>query len=211
MLQKILVFDDHALVYDGIRLQLGDEYELHHAPNGAALRAKMQEHRFDAVVVDLDFPANESGFDYLPEIKASGAKVMVLTGTATDAKLRRCFHSQIDAVLEKHDGNTDLRRAFAAVLAGQNVLPFTRIQRLLSNPQDRLPYMTAREVETLDLIFADPGIGIKQLSAKLVTSESRAGALVAQLSEKFCVLGVARLYLEAVRRGYAPANAPLLP
>ncbi len=65
--------------------------------------------------------------------------------------------------------------------------------------------MTEREQDALDAIFGDPGIGIKQISAKLDISEARAGALVAQLSEKFGVVGPLRLYLAAERLGYAPS------
>jgi DNA-binding NarL/FixJ family response regulator len=202
MKPTILVFDDHALVFDGIRLQIGDLYELHYAANGAQLLEKMANMQFAAVVVDLDFPEGENGFDYLAAIKATGAKVIVLTGTATDAKLRRCFHAGVDGLLEKHDGNADLRGALHVVLAGQEVFPATRIQRLLASESDRLPRMTERERDVLDVIFDDPGLSYKQIASRLGLSESRLARLVDQLADKFAAKGAVRIYLEATRRGY---------
>ncbi len=91
-MQKVLVFDDHEVVFDGIRMQIGDTFDLHYAATGLQLREQLQSTQFDAVIIDLDFPDNESGFDDIDEIKASHAKVIVLTGTATEAK-RRGYNS----------------------------------------------------------------------------------------------------------------------
>ena len=85
-MQKILVFDDHRIVFEGICMLLGETYELHYAATGSQLREKLLAMKFDVAIVDLDFPDNDSGFNYFDEIKASQAKVIVLTGTATDAK-----------------------------------------------------------------------------------------------------------------------------
>ncbi|MEN9867255.1 MAG: hypothetical protein RL748_2845 [Pseudomonadota bacterium] len=204
-MQKVLVFDDHQVVFDGIRMQIGDAFELHYAATGEQLRQQMQAMQFDAVIVDLDFPDNDSGFNYLAELKAGNNKVIVLTGTATDAKLRRCFDSNLDGLIEKHDANADLRRTLSTVLAGQQVFPFTRIQRLLAADADRLPRLTARERDVLDRIMLDPGLSLKQIGAQLTLSESRISRLIDQLASKFGVDGLPRIYREAQRRGYQSA------
>ena len=201
-MQKVLVFDDHEVVFDGIRMQIGDTFDLHYAATGLQLREKLQAIQFDAVIVDLDFPDNESGFDYINEIKASHAKVVVLTGTATDAKLRRCYDAELDGMIEKQDRNANLRSTLMTVLAGQQVFPVTRIKRLLASDADRLPRLTDREGAALDIIMKDPGLMMKQIGAKLDLSESRASRLIDQLGTKFGTDCPVRIYLEAKRRGY---------
>jgi DNA-binding NarL/FixJ family response regulator len=202
MQASILVFDDHPLIFDGIRLQLGALYDLHYAATGAQLRTKMAAMKFDIVLVDLDFPANESGFDYLDEVKASGAKVIVLTGTATTEKLHRCYEADLAGFLEKHDMSADLCNTVSVVLTGQQVFPFSRVKRLLAEATDRLPRLTERERDVLDVMFADPGSSIKQIAHKLELSVTRVSRLAEQIAEKFEVQGLLRAYLEAKRRGY---------
>jgi DNA-binding NarL/FixJ family response regulator len=202
MQRSILVFDDHPLVFDGIRLQLAHLYDLHYAATGAQLRAKLAAGRFDIVLLDLDFPANESGFDYFDEIHASTAKIVVLTGTATTAKLRRCYDADLAGLLEKHDSTINLRETLDIVLAGHQVFPFSRVKRLLSNNTDRLPRLTSRERDVLDLMFNDPGLSHKQIAIILDISITRVSHLANQIAEKFQVHGLVRAWREAERRGY---------
>jgi DNA-binding NarL/FixJ family response regulator len=202
MQATILVFDDHPLIFDGIRLQLGAFYDLHYAATGAQLQEKMAAMKFDIVLLDLDFPGNESGFDYLDAVKANGAKVIVLTGTATTHKLRRCYKANLAGYLEKHDMSADLCDTVRVVLTGQQVFPFSRVKRLLAEATDRLPHLTERERDVLDVMCADPGSSIKQIAHKLGLSVARVGRLAEQIAEKFEVQGLLRAYLEAKRRGY---------
>jgi DNA-binding NarL/FixJ family response regulator len=52
----------------------------------------------------------------LDEVKANGAKVIVLTGTATTEKLHRCYEADLAGFLEKHDMSADLCNTVSVVL-----------------------------------------------------------------------------------------------
>ena len=201
MRPAILVFDDHPLIFAGLRLELGEHHDLYHAPTPAALTEQLAARHFELVIVDLQLKGGACGLDYLNPIRNHGAKILILTATDDEVLLRRCVQAEVDGLLEKNDSTTTPATVVQWVLAGHR-LEHGLLRRVVADEGNRIPTMSQREQDALNCICRDPGIGQKQLADQLGVSPSRAGMLVATLGEKFGVDGAPRIAREAERRGW---------
>src|SRR5580658_2261751 len=77
---KIIIADDHAVVRTGLQLILDETFDLSiedEAKNGEELLAKLQQHEYDLVILDISMPGRDA-MDVLIEIKARWAHLPVV-------------------------------------------------------------------------------------------------------------------------------------
>jgi DNA-binding response OmpR family regulator len=79
--KRILVVDDDATLRQMLHSALQEEgYEVSLAANGAELRERLQEQRFNLVVLDAVFPGGERGIDLANLVMRARIDVMMMTG-----------------------------------------------------------------------------------------------------------------------------------
>ena len=94
---RVLVVDDERNTREGLRMALGEEYEVATAENGAAALQWLEGHAADVVLTDLRMPGVD-GMELLTRLKgrAGGAAVIMLTAygnieTAVEAMRRGAY------------------------------------------------------------------------------------------------------------------------
>jgi DNA-binding response OmpR family regulator/anti-sigma regulatory factor (Ser/Thr protein kinase) len=95
---RVLHVEDDANMHQRVRSMAGGRFDFELATTLREARARVALERFDVVILDLTLP-NESGWDLLPEIRASqpDARVVILSGS----ELEPGEAQQVDAVLQK--------------------------------------------------------------------------------------------------------------
>lgn len=138
---KILIADDHAVVRRGLRQILSETEDLHvaaEASNAGEVVARVQQERFDVIVLDISMPGG-SGIELIPEIRRlrPEARVLVLTMFSEEEYAIRAIRAGaagfltkeaapdklVDAVRKLASGgrfiSTELAEALASVVAGE--------------------------------------------------------------------------------------------
>lgn len=115
---KVLVADDDMdqLTLRCLLLERSG-FEIVSASDAARAVATAKAEKPDCAVIDLCFPAAESGFQLVRDLKAldSGLRVVLLTGAATARLADRPEAELIDAIVEKGLGSANLVRRLKAI------------------------------------------------------------------------------------------------
>lgn len=81
-MKQVLVIDDDAAAADGLRqLLTGDGYEVVALAHPETALAEIQQHRFDAVITDLEMP-HVHGVEVVRAARARAASTVVLVVSA---------------------------------------------------------------------------------------------------------------------------------
>ena len=81
MKPRILIADDEEGVRESLNLVLSDDYDLTFAMNGGEALAKLEQERFDVVLMDIKMPKLD-GLDVLKRLKEVGISAPILMLTA---------------------------------------------------------------------------------------------------------------------------------
>src|SRR3989449_10376465 len=119
---KILIVDDHAVVRQGLRHILADEFrraDFGEARNAQEALNRVWKERWDAVVLDITMPGR-SGLEVLREIKHSKPKlpVLVLSMHPEDQFAVRVLKRGASGYMTKESAPEELVGAIKKVLAG---------------------------------------------------------------------------------------------
>ena len=131
---RILLADDHALLLDGLKKLLEEEYELvGTAANGRRLVAAARRLRPDIVVLDISMPLL-NGIDAARQIREAvpSAKLLFLTVHADSAYVEEAFRAGALGYVLKHAAAHELfvalhkvsrGRAYVSPMLGKHLLP----------------------------------------------------------------------------------------
>jgi two-component system response regulator NreC len=150
-LPRLLLVDDHAIVRSGVRRLLIDAgfdvvAEASTAAEALALSASESP---DAIVLDIGL-RDRSGLEILPELRASGARVVILSMQEEPVYARRALEQGAQGYVLKDAADEELADALRAVLADKlYVQPAMAARLVLGEPEDDL---TQRERDVLRLI-----------------------------------------------------------
>jgi two-component system, NarL family, response regulator NreC len=148
---RLLLVDDHAIVRSGVRRLLIDAGFDVVAEASTAAEALLLAHREtpDAIVLDIGL-RDRSGLDILPELRATGARVVVLSMQEEPVYARRALEQGAQGYVLKDAADEELADALRAVLADRlYVQPAMAARLVLGEPEDDL---TQRERDVLRLI-----------------------------------------------------------
>jgi DNA-binding NarL/FixJ family response regulator len=164
---RVVVADDQTAVRDGLVLMLDLLPEITvvgAAANGVEALSLAEEHRPDAMLMDLHMPVLD-GIEATRRLTAThpGIAVVVLTTYADDASVLDALRAGARGYLTKNAGRTDIARALHGAVHGQSVLDRNVQATLLGiaeAPKSATPItmrslpddLTAREAEVLALI-----------------------------------------------------------
>jgi two-component system, NarL family, nitrate/nitrite response regulator NarL len=199
---KVLVIDDHAMFRTGLRLAIesrpGIKVVAEAATSAEALAAAAREAP-DIILLDLDL-GEESGFELLPELIASGhaGRVILLTGMRDPEAHRRAVRMGAVGLVLKDNAIETVLKAIEKVYAGEAWLDRTMIATILrerSRPDAangrsaeaaKIATLTERERQAISLI--GEGLKNREIAERMFISEA---TVRHHLTSIFNKLGVA--------------------
>lgn len=160
---RVLLADDHPAYLRGLQTMLAESPDVEvvgAVTDGRGALDAVRELLPDAVVMDLHMPGMD-GVDATARITAElpETAVLVLTMHDDDASLQAALQAGARGYLLKEAGGPDIVRALIGVVNGDavfgravapRVLGQVAADRTASGP--RLPMLSAREIEVLDLV-----------------------------------------------------------
>ena len=181
---RILVADDHPVVREGLRGLIAvqpDMVVVAEASNGREAIQQFRIHRPDVTVMDLQMPEMD-GVDAVFAIRDEfpGAKIIVLTTYAGDAKILRALKAGAQGYLLKAVMHKELADNIRAVYAGRKVMSPEAAAQVAEHTGEEA--LIPKEIEVLRLIAA--GNANKEIAAQLSISEETVKSRVKNILEK---------------------------
>ncbi|MGZ4799893.1 MAG: LuxR C-terminal-related transcriptional regulator [Acidimicrobiia bacterium] len=160
---RVLVVDDHALLANGLCLELGNAGYETATVGGPTAEAIIERARgWAPQIVLLDMHLGDSvgsGLDLVGALTECGAVVVVLTGATDHLLLAACVEAGAVGIVSKTEGFPSLCAAVERVARNERLLPATRREEMLDqlraerrNERNRVAQfgrMTQRECEVL--------------------------------------------------------------
>ncbi len=148
---RLLLVDDHAIVRSGVRRLLTDagfDVVAEASSASEALTLARRESP-DAIVLDIGL-RDRSGLEILPQLRESGARVVILSMQDEPVYARRALEQGAQGYVLKDAADEELADALRAVLADRlYVQPAMAARLVMGEPEDDL---TQRERDVLRLI-----------------------------------------------------------
>ena len=204
---RVLVADDHAIVRQGLKLILSEEFDrliLGEAQNGKELIEQIEKDDWQVVVLDITMPG-KSGLDLLKEIKRLRPRlpVLILTMHSEDQFALRAFRAGAAGYMTKENAPEELVRAIKKVLAGGKYVSAALAETLVSGLEaDTLKpaheTLSDREYQVLRMIAS--GKTVKEIAEELSLSMKTISTYRTRILEKL------RMKTNAELTHYATVN-----
>jgi DNA-binding NarL/FixJ family response regulator len=181
---RILVADDHPIVREGLRGLIAVQPDIAvvaEASNGREAIQQFRIHRPDVTVMDLQMPEMD-GVDAVFAIRDEfpGARIIVLTTYAGDAKILRALKAGAQGYLLKAVMHKELADNIRAVYAGRKVMSPEAAAQVAEHTGEEA--LIPKEIEVLRLIAA--GNANKEIAAQLSISEETVKSRVKNILDK---------------------------
>ncbi|MBW8863865.1 MAG: response regulator transcription factor [Verrucomicrobia bacterium] len=205
---KIFLVDDHALVLQGLKLILADDFP--HAVFGEARNAqealqRIGQGKWDVVILDITLPGR-GGLEVLREIKRTRPKlpVLILSMHPEDQFAVRMVKAGAAGYLTKESAGEELVGAIKKVLAGGRYISPLLAEQIASYldidvkkpPHERL---SNREFHIMRLIASGKTVG--QIAKELSLSVSTVSTYRRRILEKMDMKHNAQVTHYAVQQG----------
>ncbi|EWS81302.1 LuxR family transcriptional regulator [Brachybacterium phenoliresistens] len=136
---RVIVADDHAAVRAGLVALLRAEADIDvvaEAGDGPRALAAAREHRADVVLTDVRMPG-ATGIDITPGLRATGARVLVVSAFDLDEYVLGALAAGADGYLVKSEDPARFLEAVRAVAAGDAALSQEAMQAVLAQLRRR--------------------------------------------------------------------------
>jgi DNA-binding NarL/FixJ family response regulator len=170
---KLFIVDDHYMVIEGIHSLLQHEANIEwmgHAGNAASCLAFLQQQTPDIILMDINLPGM-SGIDLCREVKERypGIYILGLSTFNQQSFIEKMISNGASGYVIKNATQQELMDAIITVCAGKEFLSFDAAMAIRKpNAQNKIPIVTRREVEVLDLIAS--GLTNHEIAQKLFIS-----------------------------------------
>lgn len=204
---RILLVDDHAVVREGVRRLLSDEFSgslFGEAASGHEALARVAEAAWDLVILDLSLPGR-NGLETLKAVMESSPTlpVLVMTMHSEDQYALRAFRSGAAGYLTKDCGPDELFEAVRKVVAGGKYVTSAIAEKLagsLSATAKPLhEQLSDREFQVLRMLAI--GKTVTQIGRELNLSEKTISTYRARILDKMAMETTAELVHYAIRNG----------
>ena len=190
MAASVFIVDDHYMVIEGIRSLLQHERNIEwagHASNAASCLAFLKQQQPDVILMDINLP-DKSGIDLCKEVKEKYPSVFII-GLSTfnqQSFIQKMMENGASGYVLKNATQEELTEAIETVMKGKTYMSDEASQALRKNPDAKVPVITRREKEVLELI-AD-GMTNNEIAQKLfigvTTVDTHRKNLLAKLEAK---------------------------
>jgi len=190
---RILLADDHALLREGLKQILSDEFpeaEFHETGTTQETVAFLLARACDVVVLDLFMPGR-SGLDVLDTVRQMNPRpaVLVLSSAPEEQLAVRVLRAGASGYLNKQAAPEHLVQAVRKVLGGGRYVSAALAERLASEASRsaQLPHekLSDREFQVMRLLVA--GKSLKEVAAELSLSVKTISTFHTRIWEKLGV------------------------
>ena len=153
---KVFIVDDHYMVVEGIRSLLQHEKSIEwtgHAMNAESCLAFLKQQQPDVILMDINLP-DKSGIDLCAEVKKKYPSVFVI-GLSTfnqQSFIQKMQDNGASGYVLKNASQKELLEAIETVAKGKTYLSDEAAFSLLKDENSKIPVLTRREKEVLELI-----------------------------------------------------------
>src|SRR5258705_8163177 len=204
---SILIADDHAIIRQGLKLLLLEEYpsaRIEEAGDGEELIAKVINGEWDVVICDLTMP-RRGGMDILYQIKQSfpHLPVLIMSMHPEDQYGLQVIKAGASGYLEKNHIHNELIKAIQTVLLGKKFLtPYIteKLADAFNKGATKQPHelLSNREIEVFKLLIS--GKSVSEIAEQLSLSVSTVSTFKSRIMEKMSMHSNADLIRYAIRK-----------
>lgn len=203
---RVLILDDHPLLRLGLKRALEHEEGLAVATDCAdlaSLKAWLEGGgQADVAIVDRSLPDGD-GLSMVPELKARGMKVIILTVEDADEEIRAAIDTGVDGYLLKSSDTDQILHAVSIVMQDAGAFPPHLLQKIARGDTgtDPLSKLSQREMEIAELVAQ--GYSNKVIGGKLNLSDNTVRNHLANIMQKLGFhnrVQVATLVLQHLKR-----------
>lgn len=203
---RVIILDDHPLLRLGLKRALEGEEGIALAADCAdiaSLRAWLEGGgQADVAIIDRSLPDGD-GLDLVPELKARGMKVIILTVEDADEEIRAAIDTGVDGYLLKSSDTDQILHAIGIVMQDAGAFPPHVLQKIArgNTGADPLSRLSQREMEIAELVAQ--GYSNKVIGAKLNLSDNTVRNHLANIMQKLGFhnrVQVATLVLQHLKR-----------
>jgi two-component system invasion response regulator UvrY len=204
---RILIVDDHAMVREGLKRILADEFEdagFGEAANATEALERLWKESWDLVLLDVSMHGR-TGLDVLKEIRASASRmpVLVLSAHPEEQYAVRVLKAGAAGYLTKESAPQELCRAVRKVVSGGKYLTAGVAEQLAAEVQSSgrqaHELLSNREYQVMLLIAA--GKVPKEIGDELSLSVKTVGTYRTRVLEKLRLKNNAELMRYVLERG----------
>ncbi|MGC3976390.1 MAG: response regulator transcription factor [Nitrospira sp.] len=188
---KILVVDDHAVVRQGVKQILNEQFQgavIGEARNAEEMIDRIRKFTWDIVVLDVGMPG-KSGLDALKDLKQVCPKlpVLVLSAYPEDQLARRMLKAGASGYLTKDSAPNELVQALKKILGGGKFVSASMAELLVANLNEEVgrplhEVLSDREYQVMCLIAV--GKSLKEIADDLCVGISTINTYRARILEK---------------------------
>lgn len=191
IMTKILVVDDHAVVRQGVKQILNEQFQgavIGEARNAEEMIDRIGKFTWDIVVLDVGMPG-KSGLDALKDLKQVCPKlpVLVLSAYPEDQLARRMLKAGAAGYLTKDSAPNELVQALKKILGGGKFVSTSMAELLVANLDEQAErplheLLSDREYQVMCLIAV--GKSLKEIADDLCVGISTINTYRARILEK---------------------------
>jgi DNA-binding NarL/FixJ family response regulator len=190
---KILIADDHALMREGLKQILADEFPQAHFGEAGTTQQTLEclrQEGWDVVILDVFMPGR-SGTEVLDEIRQNYPKlpVLVLSSAPEEQLGIRVLKAGASGYLNKQVASENLFQAVKKVASGGKYVSPALAERLAAEAgrtgQPLHEKLSARELRVMQLVVA--GKSLKEIAAELSLSAKTISTFHTRVWEKLGV------------------------
>ena len=204
---KILITDDHAVVRQGLKLILADQFkcaEFGEARNAQEALNRVWKEKWDVVILDITMPGR-NGLEVLKEIKRSRPKlpVLVLSMHPEDQFAVRLLKAGAAGYLTKESAGEELVGAIEKVTSGGRYISPSLAERMasyLDMDVRKAPHERLSDREFLVLRMIASGKAVSQIAKELSLSVATVSTYRARILEKMDLKNNAQLTHYAIQK-----------
>jgi two-component system invasion response regulator UvrY len=204
---KILLTDDHAVVRQGLRLILADQFKkavFGEARNATEALNRIAKEDWDVMILDITMPGR-SGLEVLQEAKRLRPKlpVLVLSMHPEDQFAVRLLKAGAAGYLTKESAGTELVGAIKKVVDGGRYISPSLAERIasyLTIDVQKAPHERLSDREFLVLRMIGSGKAVSQIARELCLSVKTISTYRARLLEKMDLKNNAELTHYAMQK-----------
>lgn len=201
MATKVFIVDDHFMVIEGIRSLIQNDSSIEwmgHATHANSCLSFLQHQLPDVILMDVSMP-DMNGIDLCGVVKEKYPSVFII-GLSTfnqQSFIQKMIDNGASGYLLKNATKEELLNGIQAVMKGKMYYSAEAAQSLRNNPDPKVPVITRRQKEMLELIAA--GMTNNEIAAKLFISAATADTHRRNLLARFEAKNTAALIKMAIQ------------